>query len=154
MTRFRIAKAVAPAVALALVPSVASAQHLEGVAYVLLPPVVLAPLLAAILRMAMRGSVVRTFWSALACAWAELVLWLACAFFAANLWFAERWMAPAVAMLLVTLVASWTLNGWWLRTARNGSALRRMLFVPMVPVAVVVLLVAAYLLITAWERVT
>lgn len=150
MTRFRILSAIA----VLLVPSLARAQNLEAVAYVLLPPVVLAPLLAATVRVALRGGVGRSFWSALACAWLELLLWLACAFFAANLWFAQRWMVPAVVMLVVTPVASWALNGWWLRSARGGSALWRVLFVPMVPLAVAVLLVAAYVTVTAWDRLT
>lgn len=155
MTDPRFILALGVVLPLALLPSPASAQDLGGVAFVVLPPVVLAPLLAAVVRIAMRGQssgARRSFGAALACAWIELFLWLACAYAAANVWFAQRWHAPAAVLLVVAIAASWVLSGWWLGAGRGRSTLRQVLFVPVVPLSVLALLTVMYVLVVAWER--
>jgi len=133
---------VVTTVALALMPAVARAQDLSAAAFVLLPPLVLAPLVAAALRMnlqpAGRGGR-RSLWASLAFAWLEVPLWLAFGFFAGKAFFAGRWYLPALVMLVVTVAACTWLGRRFLHTAGRPSTPRVLLYAALLPVSFVVL---------------
>lgn len=144
-----------PLITLLLFPYPVLAQDISALGYVMGPPILFVPFMAAFLRRSMvrrRACVTPSWLGTLTIAWIEHLLWLGVLFFAMNIYYAERWYLQGALLCAGTLVISLALNYLQLRKVGIASVTTVFQATFALPVSFLLLGLIAIASLRLWEK--